>query len=226
MKNVPICPRRSLFRHVPAALTALLLVAAPASAIAGEEGGGLWLDALASFGNVDDFSLHIAAAVNEPDPLKEKNLLIDGPGAFIGGGFHFAAIGSEMRGGMGVGFFGMEGMTLKHDRLPDGLSAKLGSAWGASFDFFLGKELVKGPVYPYLDLRAVLNVMQTGVELHHEGYGFLGETYYNAYGFGVGPRIGVSVPLSDPWVIDISAYYGLFGAERATIVASLGVWDH
>ena len=36
----------------------------------------------------------------------------------------------------------------------------------------------------------------------------------------------VSIPLSDPWVIDISAYYGLFGAERATIVASLGFWDH
>lgn len=185
----------------------------------------MWIDAFATYGNVDDFSLHIAPAISEPDPLKEKNLLLDGPGAFVGGGFHFALIGSEMRGGLGVGFFSMEGMTLKHDRLAQGLSTNLGSAWGATFDFFLGRELVKGPVYPYVDLRATLNIMQAGVELHHEGYGFLGETEYNAFGFGVGPRLGVSIPLSDPWVIDVSAYYGLFGAERATVVASLGFWD-
>jgi hypothetical protein len=225
MKNAPIRPRRSLRRLAPAATTALVLLAAPASALADEEGGGLWLDAFATFGNVDDFSLHSAPAEKEPDPLKQKNLLLDGPGAFVGGGFHFAILGSEMRGGGGMEVFGMEGMKLKHDRLPQGLSAKVGSAWGVSLDFFLGRELVKGPVYPYIDLRAVVSIMQAGVELHHEGYGFLGETYYNAYGFGVGPRLGVAIPLSDPWVIDISAYYGLFGAERATIVASLGFWD-
>ena len=229
MKNAPIHPRRSPLRFTPAALTALTLLtllAAPASALADEEGAGLWLDGIASFGNVDDFSLHVAAAIKEPDPLKNKNLLLDGPGTFVGGGFHFAILGTDMRGGMGVGIFSMEGMTLKHDRLPQGLTAKVGSSWGASIDLFLGRELVKGPVYPYVDLRAVVNIMQAGVELHHESYGFLGETYYNAYGFGVGPRLGVSIPLSDPWVIDISAYYGLFGAERATVVASLGFWDH
>lgn len=224
MKNASIRRRRSRL-IIPAALTALLLLAAPATALADEEGAGLWLDALASFGNIDDFSLHVPAAIREPDPLKNKNLLLDGPGSFVGGGFHVAILGSDMRGGGGIGIFDMQGMKLKHDRLPDGLSAAVGSAWGASFDVFLGRELTKGPVYPYIDLRAVVSILQTGVELHHPSYGFLGETYYNAYGFGVGPRLGVSIPLSDPWVIDISGYYGLFGAERATIVASLGFWD-
>lgn len=225
MKNASTRSRHALLRNAPAAVTALLILAAPASALA-DEGGALWFDAFATLGNVDDFSFHVAPAANEPDPLKDKNLLLDGPGTFIGGGFHFAVLGSEMRGGMGMGFFGMEGMTLKHDRLPAGLSAKVGTAWGVAFDFFLGRELVKGPVYPYVDLRAVATIMQGAVELHHEGYGFLGETYYNAYGFGVGPRLGVSIPLSDPWVIDISGYYGLFGPERVTIVASVGFWDH
>jgi hypothetical protein len=218
--------RRSPLHILPAFVAGIFFAAAPSSALAGEEGAAFFFDAFATMGNVHEHSLHVAALVTEPDPLKDRNLLLDGPGGFFGGGFHFVILGPEARGGMGLGIYGMEGMKLRHDPLPPGLTPSIGTAWGMSIDAFVGRELVKGPVYPYVDLRAVLNVMQAGIQLNHPAYGVLGETAYNAYGFGIGPRIGVSIPLGDPWVIDISGYYGLFGAERATIVASIGFWDH
>jgi hypothetical protein len=217
--------RRSPLRFLPAIVAGIFFAAAPASALADEEGGAFFLDAFGTMGNVDESSLHVTASVVEPDPLKNRNLILDGPGAFFGGGFHFVVLGPEARGGMGLGIYGMKGMKLRHDALPPGLTTSLGTTWGVSIDAFVGRELVKGPVYPYVDVRAVVDIMQVGVQLHHPAYGVLGETSYNAFGFGLGPRIGVSIPLSDPWVIDISGYYGLFGAERAMIVTSIGFWD-
>lgn len=202
-----------------------LLLLAPASAFAGT-GAGLFIDAFTSFGRVDDYSLHVASLATEPDPLKERGLSVFGGGNFHGGGVHLAIYGSEVRGGVAMGAFTAQGLDIHHDALPTGISASLGSAWGANWELFIGHEFLKGPVYPYLDLRAVFNVIQANIELRHPDYGVLGATPYNAFSFGVGPRIGIAIPLSDPWVIDVSGSYGLFGAEQTTLVVSLGFWDH
>lgn len=206
------------------ALGALLCVL-PEQARADEHGGGFFLDGFGSRGRIADKALHVPALATEPDPLKEKNLRLDGPGNLYGGGFHILLYGPHARGGLGIGFFGMENMRLRHDVLAQGLSASLGRQFGANFDLFVGRELLHGPVYPYVDLRTSFTVMQAGVVLHHDAYGDLGETPFNAYTFGLGPRLGVAVPLIDAVAIDISAYFGLFGAEQANLTMSFGFWD-
>ena len=218
MHNMP--SKRRLLQALAAASA---LLAAPASALAA--GGGIFFDAFTSFGRVDDASLHVIPMTTEPDPLKERNLRLYGGGNFYGGGMHGVIYGKDVRGGLGLGVFGADGIELRHDALPQGISTSLARVWGVSIDVFVGRELLKGPVYPYVDLRATFDVLQAGVVMSHPDYGALGETLYNAYSFGVGPRLGVQIPLSEPWALNFSGYYGLFGAQQMTIVASIGGRD-
>ncbi len=213
----------------------LVLAAAPNEAFAHDQdqeedeydsnGGAFFIDFLGGRGRAGDRPLHIAAAMTEPDPLRDKNLKMDGPSQYYGGGFHILLMGKHARGGMGLAFFGMEGVRLKHDALTPGLSVSAGTQFGANFDVFIGRELVRGPVFPYVDLMTSFSVMQTGVVLKHETLGVLGETAYNAYTLGAGPRVGIAVPFSDDFAINVSAYFGLFGAQQANLMMSIGYWD-
>ncbi len=218
--------------YLPFCAALFALTAAPGEASAHDDyesdddsGGGFFLDLFGGRGRVSDKLLHVAAAATEPDPLKDKNLRIEGPGKLYGGGFHILLMGKHARGGMGLSFFGMEEVRIKHDPLPKGLSVTAGTQFGANFDVFIGRELVRGPVYPYVDLRTSFTVMQTGVVLEHETYGTLGETPYTAYALGVGPRVGIAVPFAEDFAINLSAYFGLLGAEQANLMMSIGYWD-
>ena len=81
-----------------------------------------------------------------------------------------------------------------------------------------------GPVYPYVELRAVFDLITIQVKLRTDTYGFVGSTNYLAGSFMLGPRAGVFVPLGDTFFIDFSGWAGLFGAEHATFCAGLGIW--
>lgn len=215
-------PYRRLLCTFFAAMFALL---APAAASAGEEGGGVLFYGQGMFGNIRDQTLSVPWGGTEPDPLRDRELKLDGGGTIFGGGLRAILVTPVMHGGIGIGGFGVQGLSLKHKALSPGLSTSLGSTFGGNFEVYAGKELLDGPIYPYIDVRAVLTVLSAQVELRHPDYGLLGATPYNGYSFGIGPRAGVIVALGSTFFVDLSGYFGIIGAERGGIFAGFGFWD-
>lgn len=190
-----------------------------------EEGGGVLFYGEGMFANIRNQTLSIAWGSTEPDPLRDRELKLDGGGTIFGGGLRVLIIKSFMHGGIGLGMFGVQGLSLRHKKLAPDLTASLDSTLGVNCEVYAGKELLDGPIYPYLDLRVVLSVLSADVQLRHPTYGVLGATRYNGYSVGIGPRAGVVVPLGSTFFVDLSGYFGLIGAERGGVFAGFGLWD-
>src|SRR5262245_13839387 len=130
-------------RSVPASLAvcAAMLVSATWAAPARADGADrLMLNAYAAIASLDNDELGVLTDSDEPDVLVDKNLRLDGRGAFIGGGFRGTIQGgSGVRGGLGLNVFGMQGLELVHDPLARGVSIELGDATGVGVEAFFGK---------------------------------------------------------------------------------------
>ena len=124
-----------------------------------------------------------------------------------------------------MGFFGISGVEAAYEPLPPDLHAETGGTWGASIELAVGRGFFVGPVLPYLDLRMAVDIMSATVKLTSDAHGVLGSTVYNVASLTMGPRVGIAIPLNRDVFIDFSGTYGLFGAERATFFAGLGLWD-
>jgi hypothetical protein len=215
----------SIRARLLALLVSSTVLLASISAEAGEEGGELVLHTQVLSTNVDDLSFHVAPASTEPKPLEKAKLELDGQGTLIGGGLRAVVLGRLLRGGLGLSFYGTKGLELAHAPLIEGFYVRGKNSWAFNIEAFIGKELEAGPVHPYVDLRIAFTIIQATMKLNHRSYGFLGESYYNAYSFGIGPRIGVSIPLNSAFFVDLSGYYGFTGAEGGGVVLGLGGWD-
>lgn len=170
-----------------------------------------------------DNKLFPAPSTQSPTPIAGKNLHADGT---RGAG----AIASELFFGFGsyrvgfdslVAFGNSPGLTT--DPLSDGFQVGSTSVLAGNIELFFGRFFQVGFVRPYVDLRAGVGYYTTPVRLTHPVYGFLGETTYVAYRPVFGPRIGVAVPLSDIFFIDLGGEASIFGFVRASGYAGIGL---
>jgi hypothetical protein len=227
------------------ALGSVSLLASPSSH-AGGDGIEVSLNALGAVADIDSYKLHVALGTDQPDPLKDKDLRLDGLGSLFGGELRLALLGSSgsvarPRGGLGFGFFGVDHIQYHHDALQRGVDSTAGTLWGMHTDLFFGSEFQVGAapaeldgsfsehrkpfIIPYVDIRFMFTLLQTQLKLHYDPLGDLGSTTYNAYSFGIGPRAGVMIPMGSDVFIDVGAYGNLFGLERVGGYAGIGIWD-
>jgi hypothetical protein len=118
---------------------------------------------------------------------------------------------------------GVSGFELKHHALAPGLHLGTGSLWALSIDPFFGRQWGLGSAWLYLELRAALNVLQANVKLQSDTYGLLGTTPYNGWSLGIGPRIGLLVPIGSHWFIDTNLYGSPLGIEKYAVTVGIGV---
>jgi len=175
--------------------------------------------------SLDEFGLHSAIGVDDPDPLVDKDLRLDGDGSLLGAGFRGTIqVRDGWRIGLGGSFAALDGVQLLHEPLQDGVRVALGNALAVGIETSLGKAFDLAPVYPYLDLRTVVHVVSAQIGLGTDEYGFVGATPYNVVSFTLAPRLGLFVPIDDMLFLDVSGQYGMFGIERAGLFAGFGVW--
>ena len=189
-----------------------------------ETGGGVLFYGLGSFANVQGLGLGTSDDTVEPDPLKNKHLQLEGGGHVYGGGLQVNVYGKHVRGGFGISVFGLEGTKLRNDKLDHGFKATGASAWGGSFEVFVGHEFLKGPVRPYIDLVGSVDIVSAQIDLTHPEFGRVGRTQYEGWMFGFGPRAGLSFPIGKNGFLDLSGNYSIVGMERFRIVAGIGIW--
>ena len=182
--------------------------------------------AIAGVANLDDYELSPSLGEDEPKPLAGKNLRLDGTGGFFGAGLRGTIQSREgLRGGLGFGFFGASGLDMPHQRLASGLSVEGTGLWGVDVEAFLGKGFRAPPIYPYIDMRLAFDALQVNLELKSDAHGLFSSTTYDVLSLTLGPRLGVFIPVDHTFFLDVSASYGVFGAERATFFVGLGAWD-
>lgn len=205
-----------------AAFTAAALAAVPA--LAGDSGGGVLFYGFGSAAKLRGLPVEVGSGSIELDPLKNKDFRLDNGGQLAGGGMQINGFVNGVRVGFGVSVFSVVGTTLRHAPLDHGFRVEASSAWGAGIETFVGYELLRGPVRPYLDLVGSFNAVSMDVDLMHPEYGRLGRTQYGGWLFGFGPRAGVSVPLGKAAFLDVSGTYSLVGMERVRVVGGIGFW--
>jgi len=161
----------------------------------------------------------------KPGPYKGHSFTLDGSGTLTGGGgrYVFLVPSYGIRFGLGFGFFGADGIAVKHDALPAGFDVTTKSTMTLSFEVALGREFDAGPVIPYIDARVGLEDFIAELQLRSADYGFVGSTPYASVSFGFGPRVGLLVPLGERAFIDVSGTYQLVGPWRVGGWAGLGV---
>lgn len=219
---MPLRRRRTALAFA-AAFAAAALSAAPA--LAGDSGAGVLFYGFGSHAKIRGLPVGVGDNAIELDPLKNKDFRLDNGGQLGGGGFQIDGFVNGVRVGFGLSVFSVMGTKLRHDALEHGFTVEAQGAWGATIDTFLGYELLRGPVRPYVDLVGSFSGVSLNVDLMHPEYGRLGRTQYSGWLFGFGPRAGVSIPLGENAFFDVSGTYSLVGMERVRVVGGIGFWS-
>ena len=203
-----------------AALSVVALVAQPA--LADDFAAGLLFTGFGASAKIQGAALSVGEDTFEPEPLRGRNLVLDGEGALAGAGIQPSVTILGVRVGLGMSVFGIEKTRFRHDPLPDGLRLIPSNPWGVRLDGFLGYEFLHGRVRPYLDLVAAGSFIQLDVDLRHPTLGALARTTYGGGSFNLGPRAGLSIGLTGPVFADVSATYSVFGYERLRVTGGIG----
>jgi hypothetical protein len=167
--------------------------------------------------------LHVFAQ-DEPDMLEDADVHFSEDGLTLGGGLSGSFMIDGTRLGLGVTIFGLQGTSIAHDTLPEGYALKGGKIWGETIDVRLGREFPLGPVFPYVDLRLAFTIISVNTGLRDDSQGHLGTTSYERMSVGLGPVVGVCVPLSEELYADLSGYAGVIGDEKLGGTLGLGAW--
>jgi hypothetical protein len=180
-----------------------------------------------SMAALDAYELDLAAGEDEPSPLADRALSLDGRGYLGGGGVRFTAQSEGgFRFGLGLGLFHLGGVTLGHDPLPEGVSAGADDALAGNVEFSFGKAFDARYFYPYIDLKGSVNIVSATVDLAIEPHGYVGSTQYIVPSFTAAPRLGAFVPIDGDFFVDLGGSYGLFGMEGLGGYAAFGIWDN
>lgn len=168
-------------------------------------------------------SMHPAPGDALPTPLEGVDFTLEGAGPYLGTGARFFFQGRIARAGVSGGVYQLDhGLAIARG-VPSGeVHLDKLYAWGGHVEAFGGGELDLRPLYPYADLAMWVDIVQTRYRLSTSAQGKLGTTALNAYNFGIGPRIGVIVPVSSNMFLDLAATGGVIGANRLSITAGLG----
>jgi hypothetical protein len=170
-----------------------------------------------------DHEMHPAPGSDDVDAIRHLAPRLDGERGYIGSGLRVFYQGRYARAGGTVGAFVIDrGLTRMHGAPARDLLMRIDASWGGHFEAFAGGQLELQPVFPYADLVGFLDVVQSRYELYSTTEGVLATPAYNAYLFGVGPRLGIIVPISPNIYLDLSATGGVVGANRFMFTAGFG----
>ena len=175
-----------------------------------------------------DRSMHVATGSDSIDMLDKNDVRLVGNGTFSGGALRAVVRCDRLRIGLEEALFVGSGFDVRSGALPSGFSATNGSIWGGRFELSIGRDLVAedaptDAITPYVDLRLGLSLVTTNLQLHSAQWGGLGDSSYGIVAPFFAPRLGVRVPLGEAGFLDLNGSYAIFGLERATLGAGLGV---
>ena len=143
----------------------------------------------------------------------------------VGADFRFDWMLGNLRLGTALMVFGVRDLKLSSPTHA-GKALTVDDGFGGSLEGFAGVELMKGPVYLYGDLRVVLQTFEAPITLHSLQDDVL-KADYGRSSAGVGPRLGMLVPVGHSLMIDLAVYQGLIGGlEQTTAFVGMGYWEN
>jgi hypothetical protein len=167
-------------------------------------------------------------------PYRAAGLRFQGDGRAIGGGFELLLNIDGNRFGFDATFFGVGRVELGHRPLGPDLRASLSSPFGSDLAFSLGRELVFGPVHPYLDVRLGVSLLKWSIDAESARIGPLSPLEGTLVAPLVAPRVGVSFRLGSRINLDVGAtasplaltpVSGWLGLTRVGGFLGLGVYE-
>ncbi len=213
------------YSRAVAVAAGMLLATLPAAA----DSFGVQVHGILGETNLDGVELSVANGFTEPALLDARNLTFKTPGVMRGGGLRldFLPDDNQVRFGTGLAFFEVSELEVNYAPLPDDTSLKVGDSFGFSDEIFVGAEVLKGPVYLYIDARLSLSAVFTNIELYDQERGLMGTTQYSHWTAGFGPRIGALIPIGHSLTADVGVYHRLIGGvEQWHAYVGLGYWDN
>ncbi len=186
---------------------------------------GVELYGAGGLAGMNDFRLK--SSRDEPDPLRDRALLLSGSGWMAGGGLRGtlqAPFG--LRGGLGIGMFELGGMNLSHDALQAGASVELKNRpVMLDTELFVGWAFDARYFFPYVDMKVSIDYVAAQLDLTIDGFGHVGTSDYHVWAATVAPRVGAIIPVNDQFFVDASAQWGLTGVQRGAAFLGIGIWD-
>jgi len=207
-------------RRVAVSLFAALFFRATGAAAQASDGFGGMLFGTSGYASFDHRKLTPGLGQKRPDPLRGTGVELDGRAVLVGGGVRDTLQQGSVRFSFSSSFFAVQGLRARVGEPAAGFEAGVRGSWGGAVELGVGRQYRVGWVYPFADLRVLLLMVSSPVELR-SSVGSLGLTSFDAYTLDVGPRLGMWLPFASAGFVELSAHAGLFGAER--FGANLGV---
>lgn len=188
-----------------------------------DEGVAFTLHGMTGAMIANDHTMRLAPGSDAPDVVRHITPRLDGDRGYLGSGLRGFYQGEYVRAGGTVGaFFVDRGLTDLGRAAPEGVTMRTDTSWGAHLEVFAGGQINLKPVFPYLDVVGFLDIVQTRYTVFAVGGDVLGRPSYNAYLFGVGPRLGVILPITENVYLDLAVGGGVVGANRFLFSAGFG----
>lgn len=144
----------------------------------------------------------------------------------VGADFRFDWMLKNVRLGGALMVFGVQGMRLSARLTQGGEALSIEDGFGGSVEAFAGYELLQGPVYLYADLRTSLQGFEAPVIVSSDDGNETSSDFGRAT-VGLGPRLGMLVPIGHSLMIDVAVYQRVVGGlERSTAFVGLGYWEN
>ena len=165
-------------------------------------------------------------ATEDRDARLPASIGLDQDAELIGADFRFDWMEGDLRVGGALMMFGVRDIRLPAELRVTGSEVWARDGLGGSLEAFVGYELAQGPVYPYTDIRAILQAFEVPVMVRGEGAGESSSGYGRVLP-AVGPRVGMLVPVGHSLMIDLSVYQRVVGGlEQTTAFVGLGYWEN
>lgn len=150
-----------------------------------------------------------------------------GAGELAGGDFRLEALHDRFRFGGGVGFYQVRDRALREPRVGADRWASAGHGFGFVAESLFGYELLRGPVYLYVDARLAFTAYELPVAVHDSLRGEETSWDYHAYALGLGGRLGMLVPIGHSLMADFAVYQrAIGGLEQTTAFVGLAYWEN
>lgn len=188
-----------------------------------EDGISFTVHGLSGIMIADEHPMSLAPGSDAPDVIAHLSPRLAGKHAYIGSGLRGFYQGEYVRAGGTAGVFMVDrGLTEPGGDTPAGYLLVADRSFGGHFEVFAGGQIHLGPLVPYLDVVGSLDIVHTRYQLFAEGVGLVSIPSYNAYAFGVGPRIGAIIPISSKLYLDLAAAGSVVGINRLMFTAGFG----
>lgn len=142
-------------------------------------------------------------------------------GTQVGAGARTTVVYHRMRGSLGFGAFGIRGAAYETDLQQPVTSATSG---GAYFELAAGYEFRVGPVFPYADLRGDFGFANLTMQVRTPQCGDQLQPLSPKMYVGLGPSVGLFIPIVGYFFVDVSGYAGVIGERGLSGFGGVGAW--